>query len=76
MQRTGETKPEGITEGRQPLSESRGVVMGGVGRGPGSQPAMQHRDQRPVLPQGDPGKCPEAASQGGFSLHFVHVVVS
>lgn len=59
--------------------------MGGVGReaggggwvgGQGSQPLMQHRDQRPVLPQGDPGKRPEAASQGGFSLHFVHVVVS
>lgn len=56
--------------------------MGGVGGGgwggpgPGSQPSMQHRDQRPVLPQGDPGKCPKAASQGGFSLHFVHVVVS
>lgn len=49
----------------------------GRGRGQGlSQAIDAAQDQRPVLPQGDPGKCPEAASQGGFYLHFVHVVVS
>lgn len=53
--------------------------MVGMGReawwgtpGPGSQTATRHgTGQRPVIPQGDPGKCPEAASQGGFYLHFV-----
>lgn len=56
-------------------------MVGVAGRPAGAPRGLGLRQQhstgqRPGLPQGYPGKCPQAASQGGFYLHFVQVIES
>lgn len=66
-----------ITEEERPsLSESRRVNEVGVSMGAWVLDTDTLQDQRPVFPQGHPGKCPEVISQGAVYLHFGQVVDS